>query len=132
MDGCSDVDSFCNKEAIEYATTVVYLVMKESFTVDANYARYIKLRECFETFSYLISQPEKFPVAKAYDHFGEPITLLFVLYSKDEGQRKKRMETELGRVKQEAKIKLLTWMQSLSYRRGQMATEIMLGLLSKL
>ncbi|KAK4413231.1 hypothetical protein Salat_2735700 [Sesamum alatum] len=94
MAGCSDIDSFNNKEAIKYATTVVNLVMKEVFTVDANYGRYIKLREHFKTFSYLISQPEihwdrwentmhaptefwqltfeRFPIAKAYEHFGEP------------------------------------------------------------
>ncbi|KAK4420169.1 hypothetical protein Salat_2429800 [Sesamum alatum] len=94
MAGCSDVDSFNNIESIKYATTVVNLVMKEAFTVDANCGRYIKLRERYETFSYLISQPEihwdrwentmhaptefwqrmfeRFPLAKAYEHFGEP------------------------------------------------------------
>ncbi|KAK4412497.1 hypothetical protein Salat_2896800 [Sesamum alatum] len=56
MDGCGDVDSYCHTEAIKYAMIVVNLVMKEVFTVDANYARYIKLMEHFETFSYLISQ----------------------------------------------------------------------------
>ncbi|KAK4435142.1 hypothetical protein Salat_0677500 [Sesamum alatum] len=49
MAGCSDVDSFNNIEAIKYATTVVNLVMKEAFTVDANFGRYIKLREHYET-----------------------------------------------------------------------------------
>ncbi|KAK4413647.1 hypothetical protein Salat_2777500 [Sesamum alatum] len=54
MASCSDVYSFDHKKAIKYATAVVNLVMKEAFTVNANYARYIKLKKRFETFSYLI------------------------------------------------------------------------------
>ncbi|KAK4441770.1 hypothetical protein Salat_0511900, partial [Sesamum alatum] len=130
MAGCSDVDSFNNKEAIEYATTVVNLVMKEVFTVDANYGRYIKLRERFETFSHLISQLEihwdrwentmhsptefwqlvfaRFQLKKFMSTLVSHITLLYELYSKDECQQKKRLESELDRVDEDAIMKLLT------------------------
>ncbi|KAK4421515.1 hypothetical protein Salat_2102100 [Sesamum alatum] len=72
MDGTINVESLSKIEALKHATQVVNLVMKEAFTLDANYSRYIKLRERFETFSYLISCPERFPLAKAYEYFGEP------------------------------------------------------------
>ncbi|KAK4426818.1 hypothetical protein Salat_1450500 [Sesamum alatum] len=40
--GCNDVNSF-HPEGIEYAKTVVNLVMNEALTVDANFSHYIKL-----------------------------------------------------------------------------------------
>ncbi|KAK4421970.1 hypothetical protein Salat_2147700 [Sesamum alatum] len=94
MDGTFTGDSVSSYEAVKQATEIVNLVMKEAFSVDANYNRYIKLRERFETFSFLISCPEvnwdrwenilhapeefwedvseRFPIAKAYEHAGEP------------------------------------------------------------
>ncbi|KAK4431157.1 hypothetical protein Salat_0877800 [Sesamum alatum] len=94
MDSTINVESLSNVEAPKHAIQVVNLVMKEAFTLDANYSRYIKLRARFETFSYLISCSEvhwdrwentihaptdfwedvfeRFPLTKAYEHFGEP------------------------------------------------------------
>ncbi|KAK4420158.1 hypothetical protein Salat_2428700 [Sesamum alatum] len=94
MDGTLTGDSVSSYQAVKHATEIVNLVMKEAFTVDANYSRYIKLRERFEIFSFLISCPEvnwdqwenvlhapkefwenvseRFPLSKAYEHVGEP------------------------------------------------------------
>ncbi|KAK4432898.1 hypothetical protein Salat_1052000 [Sesamum alatum] len=94
MAGCSDVDSFNNIESIKYATTVASLVMKE-----------------------------RFPLAKAYEHFGEPnYTALRAIF---EGC----VPHGAGpRVVEDGTMKLLMWMQSLRYRRGRTKTEIV-GLL---
>ncbi|KAK4424958.1 hypothetical protein Salat_1689400 [Sesamum alatum] len=94
MDGTHNVESLSKVEALKHATQVVNLVIKEAFTVAANYNRYIKLRERFETFSYLISCPEvhwdrwkntihaptefwedvfeRFPLGKTYEQFDKP------------------------------------------------------------
>ncbi|KAK4415080.1 hypothetical protein Salat_2615100 [Sesamum alatum] len=72
MDGTHNGDSLSNYQALKHATEIVNLVMKEAFTVDANYSHCIKLRERFEIFSFLISCPERFPLSKAYEHVGEP------------------------------------------------------------
>ncbi|KAL0401686.1 UNVERIFIED_CONTAM: hypothetical protein Slati_4198500 [Sesamum latifolium] len=58
MDDIFNFVSYANEEALKYANSIVNLVMKEAFTLAANYLRFTKLRERFETFSYLISRPE--------------------------------------------------------------------------
>ncbi|KAK4434999.1 hypothetical protein Salat_0662900 [Sesamum alatum] len=143
MVGCSDVESFNNKEAIKYATTMVNLIMKEAFTVDANYGRYIKLRERFEMFSYLIHNPRYTGTdgktrCMLQLNFGNLCLSLFrvpnsTMATTHEGCAhcgisKDVCHTELGRVDEDATKKLLMWMQSLSYRWGRMITEIV-GLL---
>ncbi|KAL0337763.1 UNVERIFIED_CONTAM: hypothetical protein Scaly_2051400 [Sesamum calycinum] len=88
--GGSKVDD----DALQHATDVVNIVLKEAFTIDQNRLRWEKLRERCETFSYLINRQEihwdrwdnkihapsafweqvfqVYSIAKAYEHFGEP------------------------------------------------------------